>query len=285
MIISFNESFHGINGYGGFLTTRLGPVGSRLNGFPGPFWPQLENPVITYKNGITEYNIDRVESTLTEIERIIKLDNSQVAGILVEPIQCTFGDKYFAAEFFQGLRKLADTYDIPLIFDEIQIGFGGTGKIWYFEHLDIEPDILVFGKKVQLAGIMVKEKFSKIFKNPIRLEVTWDADIVDMVRSDFVIKAYQDYNILDNVNKMSSILVNELKTTTNLQNIRSSGLIIAFDFETEKMRNSFDKKLYKKGLICNKSMDKTIRFRPNLYINSDDINRALGIVYEVDKML
>ena len=47
--------------------------------------------------------------------------------------------------FFIELRKLADKYDIPLIFDEVQVGFGSTGKVWYFEHLPIEPDIVVFG--------------------------------------------------------------------------------------------------------------------------------------------
>jgi len=284
-IISFNESFHGINGYGGFLTTRQGPVGERLNNFPGPFWPQLENPTITYKNDIAEKNIPTIEATLNELEQIIKSDNSQVAGILVEPIQCTFGDKYFAPEFFEGLRRLADTYDIPLIFDEIQIGFGGTGKIWYFEHLGIEPDILVFGKKVQLAGIMVKEKFSKIFDTAIRLEVTWDADIIDMIRSDFVIEAYKKHDILSNVNKMASLLIDGLKTTKNLKNIRNTGLIIAFDFDSEELRDNFELKLFDKGLICNKSMSKTIRFRPNLYINAKEINMALEIIHEVDKIL
>lgn len=285
MIISFKESFHGINGYGGFLTTRQGPVGIRLNGFPGPFWPQLDNPVITYNDGIPEKNIDRIEATLAALERIINSNNSNVAGILVEPIQCTFGDKYFSPEFFQGLRKLANTYDIPLIFDEIQVGFGGTGKIWYFEHLDVEPDILVFGKKTQIAGIMVKEKFSKIFQTPVRLEVTWDADIVDMVRSGFVIEAYQKFDILNNVNRMGSLLVEGLKTNKNLKNIRNTGLIIAFDFETEAMRNNFGNKVFENGLICNKSMEKTIRLRPNLYVNAEEISKALEIISEADKSL
>ena len=93
-----------------------------------------------------------------------------------------------------------------MIFDEIQIGFGGTGKIWYYENLPVSPDILVFGKKTQLSGIAVKEKLSKIFKNSIRLEVTWDADIVDMIRCKYVIKAYKKYEILKHVNEMATYL-------------------------------------------------------------------------------
>jgi L-lysine 6-transaminase len=282
-VITFNESFHGINGYGGFLTTRKGPVGTRLNGFPGPFWFQLENPTITYNNGLPEKNLEKVNSTLNEIEDIIKSENSNVSAILIEPIQCTFGDKYFSLEFFEGVRNLCDKYDIPLIFDEVQIGFGGTGKIWYFENLGIEPDILVFGKKVQIAGIMVKEKFSKIFQTPVRLEVTWDADIVDMVRAIYVIEAYKEYNILKNVNEMSKILMDGLKKCKNLRNLRNSGLIIAFDFDNEDKRNIFWGKLFEEGLLCNKTMDKTIRFRPNLYISEKEIDKALDIIYKIDK--
>ena len=132
---------------------------------------------------------------------------------------------------------------------------------------------------------MVKEKFSKIFENAIRLEVTWDADVVDMVRSDFVIEAYKKLDILSNVNKMASLLIEGLKSTKNLKNIRNIGLIIAFDFDTEQMRDDFELKLFEKGLICNKSMSKTIRFRPNLYINAEEIKMALEIIYEVDMNL
>lgn len=290
-VISFNESFHGINGYGGFLTTREGGAGERLNGFPGPFskcdcsWPVFDNPVITYNNGNLNENIVRVEKVLNDVENYIKSENSQVAGILVEPIQCTFGDHYYSENFFIGLREISTKYDVPLIFDEIQVGFGGTGKIWYFEHLPIEPDIVVFGKKVQVAGIMVKQKFTKIFQKPHRLEVTWDGDIVDMLRCEYIINAYKEYNILGNVSKMSNLFIEGLKKTKNLKNIRNSGLLIAFELPTENMRNDFVEKLYFNKMLCNKAMEKTVRFRPNLAVDISEIQKALEIIYHVDETL
>ena len=105
----------------------------------------------------------------------------------------------FTDEFFEGIRRISSNYNIPLIFDEVQTGFGATGKKWYFENLNIVPDILVFGKKTQLSGIMVNKNFGNIFEKPIRLEVTWDADLIDMVRCKYVIRAYKKYNILKNV--------------------------------------------------------------------------------------
>ena len=290
-IISFGGSFHGINGYGGFFTERIGGPGERLNGFPAQLtscncqWPKFNNPVMTYKNGILKDNDDDVQLVLKKVEDCIKIENSQISGILVEPIQCTFGDKYFSETFFIGLRKIADQYDIPLIFDEIQIGFGGTGKVWYFEHLPIEPDILVFGKKVQLAGIMVKEKFAKIFSTPIRLEVTWDSNIIDMLRGEFIVKAYKEYNILDNVNLMSIRLRNGLEETRNLKNIRNSGLLFAFDFENKTLRNKFTKKLFENKMLCNKSGNSTVRFRPNLSVSILEIDKALEIIKKVDNSL
>ena len=290
-IISFSGSFHGINGYGGFFTERSGGPGQRLNGFPAQLsscncaWPKFNNPTMTYEDGILTPNEENVFSILNEVENCIKSENSQISGILVEPIQCTFGDNYFSETFFVGLRRISDKYDIPLIFDEIQIGFGGTGKIWYFEHLTIEPDIVVFGKKVQLAGIMVKEKFSKIFSTPIRLEVTWDSNIIDMLRGEYIVKAYKEFKILENVNAMGNKLRRGLDETKNLKNIRNTGLLFAFDFETESIRNKFVNKLYKNQMLCNKSGKKTVRFRPNLNINRDEINKAIDIIKKVDNSL
>lgn len=302
-IISFGGSFHGINGYGGFFTERIGGPGQRLNGFPtqltscnssSPWkslfrrnrqWPKFNNPVITYENGILKENEVDVRLVLKKVEDSIKKNNSQISAILVEPIQCTFGDKYFSENFFIGLRKIADIYDIPLIFDEIQVGFGGTGKVWYFEHLSVEPDIVVFGKKVQLAGIMVKEKFAKIFSTPIRLEVTWDSNIVDMLRGEFIVKAYKEYNILDNVNAMSIRLRKGLEETRNLKNIRNTGLLFAFDFENEILRNKFTEQLFKNKMLCNKSGNCTVRFRPNLAISESEIDKALEIIKKVDNSL
>ena len=76
--------------------------------------------------------------------------------MIVEPVQCSAGDIHFDKQFFKEIRQACDEYDVPLVFDEIQVGFGGTGKLWYYEHLDIEPDVVIFGKKTQLSGIMVK---------------------------------------------------------------------------------------------------------------------------------
>ncbi|NQY73417.1 MAG: aminotransferase class III-fold pyridoxal phosphate-dependent enzyme [Candidatus Margulisbacteria bacterium] len=275
--INFKGSFHGINSYGGIVTDRFFPVSQRLEGLPGKFWEPFPNPIIEYKNNQSIIREEKVQQVLNDITTLIKNDR-HIAAILVEPIQCTFGDRYFPNSFFIGIRRIADEYNIPLIFDEIQIGFGGSGKTWYFEHLPIEPDIVAFGKKTQLSGIMVKKKFARIFETPIRLEVTWDADIIDMIRCMYIMKAYQQNCVLENVVAMGKRLYNGLKSIPNIQNIRQCGLLVGFDFETTEQRNQFMKIVRENQMICNPTRDKSIRLRPHLLVNASEIDHALNIM-------
>lgn len=256
MVISFKGSFHGINCWG-LATDRFFPIDLRLETCPEVNWPKVNN--------------------IDEIKKFIeKNGNRNVAAILVEPIQCTFGDRYFPLDFFAQLRKLSDENNIPLIFDEIQTGFGVSGRMWYYQHLNIEPDILIFGKKSQAAGIMAKEKFGNIFKSPARkLKVTFDGELIDMVRCMYILEAYEKYNILNNVQERSAELVAGLKEINQLKNVRACGLLIAFDFEAQKQRDAFFDRMIDKRFMCNKTVSKTIRLRPNLNLSSNEVQEAL----------
>ena len=263
-IISFNNSFHGVNSYGGFVTSRFWPANLKLDGFP-------------------EILSCKLAASLKRVEE--ELMKSPTTCILVEPIQCSAGDIHLRKEFLVGLRALADSYDVPLVFDEIQIGFGATGKLWYYEHLDIEPDILIFGKKTQLSGIMVKDKHSQIFQkeNITRLEVTWNSDVVDMVRCKHIIKAYKKYNILENVKNVSQVLISSLEKNKKIKNLRNAGLIIGFDLEDTQSRNKFVKDLYNVGLLCNSTGRRSIRLRPNLNLTLEEAELAIEKINKISK--
>lgn len=257
-ILSFNNSFHGINSYGGFVTSRFSGVDVRLSGFPEVFSVKID------------CDLAQVE------EQILK---HEITCVLVEPIQCSAGDIHHSRAFYNGLSRLCKEHGIPLVFDEIQVGFGGTGKLWYYEHLDIVPDIVIFGKKTQLSGIMVREELGSIFapEKSVRLEVTWDGDATDMVRCKHIMKAYKQYNILENVNRQSKRLISGLKDIKIIENLRNSGLIIGFDLTNRNSRDIMLKELYEHGLICNSTGAKSIRLRPNLAITDKEVDAALEI--------
>ena len=275
-VISFKNSFHGINSYGGIVTDRNGPAKLRLTGFPGGYWPLIDSPVIN--NQVTDVCKEkRVLDALEAVETVFR-SGADVSCIIVEPIQCTAGDQYYPQSFFAGLRSIATQFNVPLIFDEVQTGFCASGTKWYWEQTGVTPDIVIFGKKTQLSGIMVQKKFSQIFDQAVRLEVTWDADIIDMLRCNFIIRAYKENNVLQNVAERGKQLVDGLADQTVFSNVRRAGLLVAFDLGDAKLRDQFVSKLQTNGMLCSPALDKTIRLRPYPLVKSAEIEEAIFLL-------
>ena len=253
-VICINNSFRGIHSYGNFTTSKFYPVNTRLEGFPDLNWPKVET----------------IEELISELKQ------GDIAAVLVEPIQATFGDNHLNKLFLRQIASEAKKHDVPLIFDEIQTGFGTTGKPWYFQHLNIRPDIVVFGKKSQVSGLMTTPKFS--FEKGSRLCVTFDGDIVDMLRATYIMDAYQKMNLLDNAKTNGDYLKQELNKNECLHNVRGIGLMVAFDMESREKRDEFVEKIKSDGMICNPTGEKSIRLRPNLAVTVEDINRCVSII-------
>tara|TARA_R100000231_G_scaffold132158_1_gene104524 strand:- start:18175 stop:19326 length:1152 start_codon:yes stop_codon:yes gene_type:complete len=259
-IISIANSFHGINSVGNFLTTRFAAVDERLGDI------------------FRDYHDKQIHaSSIDEAINAIN-DNDKVQGVLVEPIQSTFGDNYLDKNQLQSLYKKCKEKNVPLIFDEVQTGFCSTGKTWYFEHLEVFPDIVVFGKKSQVSGIMVKESHSKVFEMPKKLSVTFDGDLIDMIRCHYIIKAIKKNKLKENATKMGKILTTQLSQIKDIHNVRSKGLLLAFDFESKVLRDKFYKKLFLNGMLCNPTGKNSIRMRPNLAVKEIEVEQSLEII-------
>ena len=258
-IISLVNSFHGINSVGNFLTSRFPSVRERLGDI--------------FKN---YYNEHLHASSVEGATKLLKVD--KVQGVIIEPIQSTFGDNYLDKKELKRLHKECKKRNIPLIFDEIQTGFCVTGKTWYFEHLEMQPDIVVFGKKSQVSGIMVKGSHSEVFEMPKKLSVTFDGDLLDMIRCHYIMKAIEEEELRDNATKMGDLLASGLSKINEVENIRSKGLLIAFDLESKLKRDQLSILLHKKGMLCNPTGDKSIRLRPNLAVTEEECEKALKLV-------
>ena len=157
--------------------------------------------------------------------------NDEVAAILVEPIQGEGGDNYFTEYFMLELRKIADCYDVMLILDEVQTGMGLTGKTWAYEHYNIIPDMISFGKKVQVCGVASTGKIDDIpdnvFKVKSRINSTWGGNLVDMVRSTIYMEIIKERNLIKNAQKVGNYFIDKL-SEIGLNNLRGKGLMIAF---------------------------------------------------------
>jgi len=172
------------------------------------------------------------------------------------------------------------------IVDEVQSGMGLTGKWWAHQHADVEPDIICFGKKAQVCGIMVGEKVDRVknnvFEESSRINSTWGGNLVDMVRAQRFLEIIVEDNLVENAAKMGDLLLKELlkiaKKHKNVSNVRGKGLMCAFDLPTTEERNDALHNMWKNGLLVLPCGEKSIRFRPTLDVDKNTILEGIKII-------
>jgi L-lysine 6-transaminase len=159
VVIHFRQAFHGRLGYTLSLT-NTDPIKHKY--FPKFKWPRIHNPAIKFP--LNEENLKKVQEeeqlALNQIKDAIKEYGHNIAALIIEPIQAEGGDNHFRKEFLVALREICDENEIMYIMDEVQTGIGLTGKMWAHEHF-VKPDIIAFGKKSQVCGILVVKGLMK----------------------------------------------------------------------------------------------------------------------------
>ena len=285
-VIHFKEAFHGRTGYTLSLTNTFNQ--NKIKYFPKFDWPRIINPKIIFP--LNEGNLANVEETekqaIHEIEKAVEQNPDDIAALIIEPIQGEGGDNHFRKEFFLELRRLCDEHEMMFILDEIQTGVGLTGKMWAHEHFDFKPDIVAFGKKTQVCGMMVGPRVDEIednvFKIPSRLNSTWGGNLVDMVRCQKYLEVINEENLVKNAEIQGKRLLNGLEELSekyeSVTNARGLGLMCAFDMPTPEKRDELQKKIYQNGLMVVTCGSNTIRFRPPLVISSEEVDNAIGII-------
>jgi len=283
-VIHLKEAFHGRSGYTLSLTNTFDPRKTQY--FPKFPWPRITNPKITFP--LNQENLKKVEElekkSLEEMEKAIMENPDDIAAFIMEPIQGEGGDNHFRKEYFKEVEKITKNNEIMFIVDEVQSGLGITGKWWAHQHFDVKPDIIAFGKKMQVCGIMVGPKVDEIednvFKVSSRINSTWGGNLVDMVKAKKVLEIIDEEKLVDNAAKMGDIFVKGLIELQDkypvMNNARGRGLMDAFDLNSTKARDSLFEILYKNGILALKTGEKGIRFRPPLIVGTVEVTEALN---------
>jgi len=259
-------------------------------------WPRITNPKMTFpfegENLKTTLKLE--QTAIKEIKKAFKDNPDDIAAIIIEPIQGEGGDNHFRPEFLQTLRELADENDCLLIFDEVQTGVGITGTMWAHEQMNVKPDIMTFGKKMQVCGILAGKKLDEVpdnvFHTSSRINSTWGGNLVDMVRATRYLEIIEEDNLLENARNMGQYLIEKLHTLEMefphyISNVRGRGLFCAFDLPDNEKRNKFKDLALKHHLLILGSGVKSIRFRPSLCITKNDIDEGIDIIRQVLKEL
>jgi L-lysine 6-transaminase len=285
-VIYLKEAFHGRSGYTMSMTNNDNPRNPKVYGFPKFSWKKIHNPKLWHElEGADEIKARNSEAiAISEARSILRERN--VAAIIIEPIQGEGGDNHFRKEFLCSLRELADEYEAMLVFDEVQTGLGLTGKNWAYEHFDVKPDILCFGKKVQVCGIVAGERIDSVKENVFaeasRINSTWGSNIVDMVRSTMQMEIIQEENLVENAAQVGSYFLQRLKEFHGkATNIRGRGLMLAFDLESKERRDKFLADLEAEGMLALPCGSKSVRFRPHLTFSKLDVDEAIRFIEKV----
>ena len=286
-VIHFQQAFHGRSGYTLTLTNTKDP--RKFMYFPKFDWPRIVNPKLYFP--ITEENLAKTISqeklAIEQIMSAISENPNEIACLVIETIQAEGGDNFFRNEFFKELRRICDENEILLVLDEVQTGIGLTGKMWGFQNYDIIPDIISFGKKTQVCGILAnKEKLDQVdnnvFQESSRINSTFGGNYIDMIRFKLILEVIEQENLLENVRVQGEFLKSELEKLqdkySNVSNVRGMGLFIAFDLPSDEERNAFINKAFENKLIVLPCGDQSVRFRPHLNVQREDLEKAVEII-------
>ena len=293
-IIYFNQSFHGRSGYTLTLTNTSDPRKTMY--FPKFPWFKVDNPKLSFpvNDDVLSDVANEEKKVVDRINSIISENPNDIAAIIIEPIQGEGGDNHFRNDFMIKIREICDNNDIIFIFDEVQTGIGITGKMWAHEHFSVKPDIISFGKKTQVCGMMASDRIyefdNNVFKESSRINSTFGGNLVDMYRFKLILEIMYNENLLSNVQEMGPHLLGQINMLANqfpgyVTNPRGQGLFCAFDLPSTIERDKMINELLDRKLIILGSGDNSIRFRPHLNVVKQDIDIAIEKIADVIKLM
>lgn len=210
------------------------------------------------------------------------LNNEDVCAVLIEGIQGIAGINVPSTAFLQHLRTLCDATNTVLILDEIQSGFGRTGKFFAHQHSGVTPDVITMAKGMgngfPIGGIITHPKFEASFG---MLGTTFGGNHLACAASLAVLEVLEDENLIQKAEETGKYLESQLSAIPEIKEIRGTGLMIGieFDFEIAEMRKEL---LYKHHIFTGSASNKnTLRILPALGIGKSEIDQFINALKKV----
>ena len=236
---------------------------------------------------------DREIQSVAEVRRAFRERPNAICAVIIEPIQCEGGENHFRKEFLSELRRACDEFEALLIFDEVQTGVAATGRFWCYQHFDVVPDVLAFGKKMQVCGVLAGPRIDEVERNVFvessRINSTWGGNLVDMVRAQRILEIIEADDICKHAAKQGEFLMNGLRhlgqQDERITNIRGRGLLCAFDLPNQDVRDAAKKLAMEKGLLVLGAGQRAIRLRPPLNVKKPELEHALMLIDDTLKSL
>ena len=240
-----------------------------------------DNPKIVAPVNQSENFVKLPFNDLEALENEFKT-NSDIAGVIVEGIQGVGGVQIPTTEFLQKIQELCDEDNAVFIADEIQSGFGRSGKFFAHQNAGVTPDIISMAKGMgngfPVAGILISPKFKASYG---LLGTTFGGNFLACAATKAVLDVIKEENLLQNAQEVGDYLVSLLQNQKNINEIRYQGLMIGIDlaFPCNEVRNRLVKEY--KMLTGNASTPNTLRVLPALNVKKEDVKKFADALIQI----
>jgi L-lysine 6-transaminase len=287
-VLHLTHAFHGRSGYTLSLT-NTDPT--KTDRFPTFGWPRIDTPSVTFPLAEHLGDVEAAEArSLAQARAAFEANPHDIACFIAEPIQGEGGDNHLRAEFLRAMQELCHANDALFVLDEVQTGVGLTGTPWAYQQLGLEPDIVAFGKKVQVGGIMAGRRIDdvpdNVFAVSSRINSTWGGGLVDMVRSRRLLEIMEADGLFDRAAKLGEVLQRNLRDLRDrhadlVSNVRGRGLMCALDLPDSALRDRVIKGLRDERVIVLGCGGRSVRFRPALSVTEDELGIGVAALDRV----
>jgi L-lysine 6-transaminase len=282
-VLHLERAFHGRSGYTMSLTNT---EPAKVARYPKFDWPRIPSPSI---NGSAD--VEAAERQALAAARAAFEDNPHdIACFIAEPIQGEGGDNHFRPQFLQAMQALCREFDALFVVDEVQTGVGLTGTAWAYQQLGLEPDIVAFGKKTQVCGIMaggrVDEVADNVFAVSSRINSTWGGNLTDMVRARRVLETIEQDKLIDRAAFLGAHLLHELNAVaakhSGVSHVRGRGLMCALTLPSAAVRDEVLRRLrVEEHVLMLGCGPDSLRVRPALTISVEELDQGVAALDRV----
>ena len=251
-IVAFNKAFHGRTSLAVEATDN----------------PKIIAPI--NQNGHTTYlPLNDIQAVKTELAK------GDVCAVIIEGIQGVGGIQIPQTEFMQAVREACDETDTVLIVDEIQSGYGRSGKFFAHQYSGIRPDIITMAKGIgngfPMGGVLISPKFTPSYG---QLGTTFGGNHLACSAAIAVLDVMKDEHLVENAAKVGAYLLEKLKAFTQIKEVRGRGLMIGLEFD-QPVKELRSKLLFEQHVFTGVSGTNVIRLLPPLCLSLEEADSFL----------